>query len=124
MSPPKYSSRYPEIREVLDYAIANRGARYTLISGGKAVHWRQRAYHFRKILWGELNGMNPVPPIPTPYDGLRITVDPTDPTTVIIEINSADRIGTLVPLSPEIEPITDPLMIETLALKKKLFGEK
>lgn len=122
MSPPKYSSRYPEISGVLDYALAHGGARYTLTSGGKATHWRQRAYLFRKILWEELNANHPVPPLPTPYDGLRLTVDPVDPATVVIEINSPERVGTLTPLGTA-EPDEGPFTAEMLAFRAKLFGD-
>ncbi len=112
---PKYSSRYPIEREVLDYALANGGARYTLDTPGKAVHFRQRAYAFRKVLWGELNAANPSPSIPTPYDLITITADGCD---CIISIESASAKGTLAPLVTPSEPSA--LETEASDLAKRL----
>jgi len=91
---PKFSSRYPDVREVFDYALANGGARYTLDTPGKAVHWRARAYAFRKVLWGEINASGG-PPQPTPYDAVKITIDGS---TCIIHVETASGRGKLEPL--------------------------
>mgnify|MGYP007100043136 CR=1 FL=1 len=90
---PKFSSRYPDVREVFDFALAQGGARYTLDSHGKAVHWRSRAYAFRKVLWGEINpsGGNS----PTPYDAIKITIDGS---TCVIHLETASGRGKLEPL--------------------------
>lgn len=119
---PKFSSRYPDVREVLDYALANGGARYTLDTPGKAVHWRARAYAFRKVLWSEINaaGGNS----PTPYDAIKITIEGS---TCVIHVETASARGVLEPLLPGTSPVAEAnadlaeLEAEAEALRKK-FG--
>lgn len=120
---PKQSSRYPDIRQTLDFAIANNGARYTLKASGKATHWRMRAYYFRKLLFNELNAANIGPTVGTPYDGVILKIDPADPKTVIIEINSAERTGTLTTLDGTMPTkLTDPFEAEALRFIESLKG--
>lgn len=95
---PKFSSRFGPEREVLDYALSQGGARYTLSTPGLAKNWRQRAYHFRKVLWSELNSNNPSPPIPTPYDAIKIDVEEN---ICIIRLENARALGKLEPLGTE-----------------------
>ena len=119
---PKFSSRYPDVREVFDYALANGGARYTLDTPGKAVHWRSRAYAFRKVLWGEINasGGNS----PTPYDAIKVTIEDC---TCVIHVETASARGVLEPLLLGTFPIAEAnadlaeLEAEAEELRKK-FG--
>lgn len=123
---PKFSSRYPDVREVFDFALAQGGARYILDSTGQAKHWRARAYAFRKVLWGEINAAGGSPQ-PTPYDAIKITIDGS---TCIVHVETASGRGRLEPLlSPEpgsvVEKIVEAdfaeLEAEAEALRKK-FG--
>lgn len=113
---PKFSSRYPDVREVLDYALAQGGARYTLSSPGQAKHWRARAYAFRKVLWGEINASGGSSP--TPYDAVKITIQDS---TCVIHIETASGRGKLEPLQrgelqapaenpPDPDPFFSPLL--------------
>ena len=115
---PKFSSRYPDVREVFDYALANGGARYTLDTPGKAINWRARAYAFRKALWGEINASGTS--LPMPYDGVKITIEDC---TCVIHIETATTRGILTPLSGgEIKPVpaTDELESEAEDFAKRL----
>lgn len=56
---------YADVREVLDSALAHGGGTFQCPSHGAAVHWRQRAYRFRK-LYAETLG----PTKMSPYDVL------------------------------------------------------
>lgn len=40
---------YSDVKQILDAALAAGGGEYSLPTHGKAVHWRQRAYKFRKL---------------------------------------------------------------------------
>jgi hypothetical protein len=40
---------YADLQPILDAALASGGGSYTLPTYGQAVHWRQRAYAFRKL---------------------------------------------------------------------------
>ena len=118
---PKHSSSFTDVKEVIDFALANDGARYTLPDGGKATHWRQRFYYVRKIMRREFAEGN-VGPIVTPYDNVILTVDPNDPATVVITINKAK--GTLTTLDGSVPKIAaiDPLEAEARALRNSLQG--
>jgi hypothetical protein len=93
MSLAKHSSRFADVKEIFDGALSNNGAKITAETLGKAIRWRQRAYHFRKVLWGELNADNPVPPVPTPYDSLTIRVEHN---VCFVDIQTPDSMGLVV----------------------------
>lgn len=72
---------YADIRSVLDAALAAGGGTFRCDSHGAAVHWRQRAYRFRK-LYAETLG----PRAMSPYDVLilpRLLEDGCEVTIVI-----------------------------------------
>lgn len=46
---PNRLGMYADVKEILDQCIAHNGGSYALHSYGAAVHWRQRAYRFRKM---------------------------------------------------------------------------
>lgn len=109
----KFSSQYPDVREIFEFALQNGGAKYALASKGKATHWRQRAYTFRTRLRSELGG-------PTPYDAFTIRVDDC---TCFIEVNRpVGALSTLDGSIPVESPLveTDPLVVEAEALRAKL----
>lgn len=118
---PRHSSSFADVREVIDFALANDGARYTLPDGGKATHWRQRFYYVRKLMRREFAESNPGP-IVTPYDNVILTVEPSEPATVVITINRAKgALSTLDGSAPKIAPV-DPLEIEAENFKASLRG--
>lgn len=106
---PNFSSRFPDVRQAFDYALEHGGARYELKDRGAATHWRQRAYHFRKTLWKELNVGAPTP-VPTPYDSIVIRVEDR---FCLISIGDALSKGVLSPLN-ESKPETssEPLPLD------------
>ena len=92
---------YADVREVLDTALASGGGQYVLESYGQAIHWRQRAYKFRK-LFAELLGPNRE----SPYDRLILREPKPDTSTIVIVLGAAR--GTFIPNhevvpSPEME---------------------
>lgn len=67
---------FPDIKAVLDEAVARGGLRYTLDTRGKAVMFRLKAYHFRKITQKLAQVGAPAgSTAPTEYDGLHISLD-------------------------------------------------
>jgi len=118
---PKHSSSFADVREVIDFALANEGARYTLPDGGKATHWRQRFYYVRKLMRREAAEVA-IGPIVTPYDNVILTVAPEDAATVVITINRAKgTLTTLTGAKPKIAPV-DPLLAEADDFTARLRG--
>ena len=87
---------YTDVREILDAALRSGGGEFTLATHGAAIHWRQRAYKFRK-LFAETVAKD------SPYDGLTLPQIPAESSTVLIKLR-AQR-GTFVPLG---EPVAEP----------------
>jgi len=48
MSKPNRLGLYADVKQILDAALASNGGEFILSTHGEAVHWRQRAYRFRK----------------------------------------------------------------------------
>lgn len=69
---------YSDIKEVLDKAKAAGGGTYTLTSPSAAIHWRARAYHYRRLLY-KMRGE-------TPYDDLIVRI-PKGSSVCNIEVN-------------------------------------
>lgn len=87
MSLTKNIYAYNDVRVVLESALSMGGARYDLGASGKAVRWRQRAYHYRKLLIEADKAAHPDVPgyIPsTKWDTMSLTLDGT---CVVIEFN-------------------------------------
>lgn len=72
---------YADVRQILDAALAAGGGTFTLPTHGAAVHWRQRAYKFRK-LFAETVATSRM----SDYDRLTMPRIPPDSSTVIIRI--------------------------------------
>ena len=75
---------FADVKDILDAAIASGGGEVTLETYGKAVHWRHRAYTFRKMYALQVD-MN------SPYDRLTFRrvepgPDKTVPHSVLIDI--------------------------------------
>lgn len=68
--------QYNDVKEVLDYAVANSGGRYIMADRKTAIRWRQRAYMFRKLLREDMEVRRATLgfTVTTPYDDLLITL--------------------------------------------------
>lgn len=107
--------QYDDIRLILDEALAAGGGTYTLATHSAAVHWRQRAYKFRKAYAEAINGASK-------YDKLEFPRLNPNTSEVIIRLRKVRGIFT-----PNVEPIDqefdDPLEDFALNFAKKLEGE-
>lgn len=67
---------YSDVEKWLNLAVANDGAKFVLTSGPAATRWRQRAYHYRKLVrdansqTGRVELMNK-----SPWDGFVIRAE-------------------------------------------------
>lgn len=105
---------YADIREVLDGALAAGGGTFTCASHGAAVHWRQRAYRFRK-LYAETLG----PTRMSPYDVLVLPRLAHDSCEVMIVIRQTA--GVFTPANDGLAPTSnDELLEEAMALRRRL----
>lgn len=106
---------FADVREILDAALAHGGGSFECATHGDAVHWRQRAYQFRKH-YAEVLG----PKAMSPYDILVLPRLPADGKTVVITIRQTA--GVFKPAGPAIAHIegNDPLFEEALRLAGKL----
>jgi len=106
MSKPKSNrlGMYADVRQILDAALAAGGGTFECDTHGAAVHWRQRAYRFRK-LFAETLGLNKE----SPYDIIVMPRIPEDSSTVHITIRRS--IGTFKPLEGgrPFQPVMDEL---------------
>lgn len=106
---------FADVREVLDSALAHGGGSFQCATHGDAIHWRQRAYRFRK-LYAETIG----PKAMSPYDVLVLPRVPDDSATVIITVRQTA--GIFTPAGPRVDALADEedLMAEAQALLDKL----
>jgi hypothetical protein len=84
---------YDDIRQILDAALTSGGGQFDLPTHGLAVHWRQRAYKFRKLYAETLASDDSFSM--SPYDKLTMPTIPDDSATVVIKIREV--IGTFTP---------------------------
>jgi hypothetical protein len=84
---------YDDVRQILDAALSSGGGSFELPTHGKAVHWRQRAYKFRKLYAQTLASDDSFSM--SPYDRLTLPMIPDDSSTVIINIREV--VGTFTP---------------------------
>lgn len=107
---------YHDVREILDAALAAGGGTYTCESHNKAIHWRQRAYRFRK-LYAEVHGAKSA----SLYD--RLTMPRIAPEENFVRIILRQQMGVFTPLAggtPADILTGDDLLDEALALAKRL----
>lgn len=90
---------YDDVRQVLDAALKSGGGHFHLPSHGLAVHWRQRAYKFRKLYAQTLASDDSFSM--SPYDRLTMPQIPDDSHTVVINVR--EIVGTF---EPNREPYT------------------
>lgn len=103
---------FADVKEILDAALAANGGTYSLPTPGAAVHWRHRAYTFRKK-FAESLPANTL----SPYDRLSLPKLEKGQTEVRIVVREAS--GTFTP-NEVAEQASDPLLDEALALASKL----
>lgn len=101
---PNRLGMYADLRPILDAALLHGGGTYECADHGQAVHWRQRAYQFRK-LFAELYGLREF----SIYDKIIMPRVPPESSTVTIRIREAA--GTFTPAG---DPIAEPLMGDDL----------
>lgn len=77
MSKASRLTRFADVKQVLDQALASRGGTFTLATHGEAVHWRHRAYTFRKQFAEAIDGR---------YDVLQFPRIPAESSTVVIRM--------------------------------------
>lgn len=107
---------YADVRQILDAALAAGGGEYDLGDYGQAVHWRQRAYRFRK-LYAETLG----PKAMSPYDVLVLPRLDESSCEVVIGIRQAA--GVFKPADDGLAPTTNDDLLEAAdALRRRLDG--
>jgi hypothetical protein len=84
---------YDDVRQVLDAALQSGGGSFELPTHGKAVHWRQRAYKFRK-LYAEILASDKSTAM-SPYDRLTLPKLLDDSCVVVIKVR--EMVGTFIP---------------------------
>lgn len=109
---------YNDVRQILDAALASGGGSFELPTYGQAVHWRQRAYKFRK-LFAEILGTDAM----SPYD--RLTMPRVEEGTSTVTIDVREIIGTFKPNREPSEGVMvpvpgDPLFEAAAGLAKKI----
>lgn len=80
-------SQYLDVQQILDQALTSGGGEYALATHGAAVHWRHRAYTFRKRFF-EATGQ-------TKYDALSLKRVAPESSTVVIQV--VRPAGTFIP---------------------------
>jgi hypothetical protein len=106
---------YADLQPILDAALAAGGGSYTLENYGQAVHWRQRAYRFRK-LYAETVSMV------SKYDQLTLPRIEEGSSTVHIRMNVPKGTFAAAQVAPVFEPFDDDLESEAEAFAKRLAG--
>jgi len=84
---------YADVRQILDAALQSGGGTFDLPSHGAAVHWRQRAYKFRKLFAETMTDRETF--AMSPYDRLTMPQIPDDSSTVVINVR--EIVGTFTP---------------------------
>lgn len=109
---------YADIRFVLDQALASGGGSFQCATPGAAVHWRQRAYKFRK-LYAETLG----PRAMSQYDVL--VLPRLAPDSCVVEIQIRQHAGTFIPNEDVgLAPTTNDELLEAAeSLARKLGGQ-
>lgn len=113
---------YEDVKTILDAALAANGGTFELATHGKAVHWRQRAYKFRK-LYAEVHGVKTA----SKYDRLTLRKIAEGSSTVVISIMAENMRGVFTPSDPNFVPpgevADDDLLNFAENLAKKIQGE-
>lgn len=104
--------QYDDVRTILDVALSTNGGEVELPTHGEAVHWRQRAYRFRK-LFAETISAN------SPYDKLSFPRIEEGSRKVLIKVGVTKAVFT--PANSVAAPIdeSDPHLQASLAIARK-----
>ena len=83
----RHLGMYRDIKRAFDTCLIQGKITLAFPTGGKASHWRMRAYYYRKLLhekqaidFGEAIGSTQ-----TEYDSIRMKIDKENPTRVELE---------------------------------------
>ena len=104
---------FSDVQQILDAALASGGGEYELESYGAAVHWRQRAYRFRKLFAEAVSHISK-------YD--RLTFPSIRPGTATVHIKLIEAKGIFKPAG-EPRP-TDLVDSDDLLSAAELFAKK
>jgi hypothetical protein len=111
---------YDDVRAILDTALTSGGGQFDLPSHGLAVHWRQRAYKFRKLYAQVMSSGDDF--AMSPYDKLTMPTIPDDSSTVVINVR--EIIGTFTPNREPSAPIEMPVVGDDLLEVAKSVAAK
>lgn len=107
--------QYADVRAVFDAALTRGGVRYELPTEGAATHWRQRAYHFRRLLFQinrEQYASTPGILPSTPYDAITLRRE-----GCVIVVTTNRPLGQITSLDGQpltLEPADEPADAELL----------
>ncbi len=96
---------YDDVRQILDAAMQSGGGEFALTTYGQAVHWRQRAYKFRKLYAETLSSDKSL--AMSPYD--RLTMPRIDKDSTIVVIKVREITGTFTPNREPYAPVDMPV---------------
>lgn len=107
---------YADVRSVLDAALSAGGGTFSCETHGAAVHWRQRAYRFRKA-YAETLG----PKAMSPYDVLVLPRLAPGSSDVVIEVRQMG--GVFTPANDGMAPTSNDELLEAAeGLRRRLEG--
>lgn len=103
---------YSDVRAILDAALAAGGGEYECATHGEAIHWRQRAYRFRKLF------AETIAPRESHYDSIVMP----RPQESIVRITVRQQVGVFRPAEGQAPPVfdDDPLADAAAALAAKI----
>jgi hypothetical protein len=115
---------YDDIRPILDAALSSGGGRLELASRGMAIHWRQRAYKFRK-LYAQILASDDSFSM-SPYDRLTMPTPPDEgePDDNVVIINVREATGTFTPNREPYVPVDIPVVGDELLDVAKEIAKK
>lgn len=114
-TPAQISSKFADVKAILDQALSSGGGIFTALTPGQAVQFRQRAYTFRKAFREACKTEV------SPYD--RITLRKLEPGETAVRIDFIVQKGTFTPNEPSAptpDPSDDLFLGEALALRERL----
>lgn len=103
--------QYDDVRVILDAAIAAHGGEVELPTHGEAVHWRQRAYAFRKMYAEHISAASP-------YD--KLTLPRLTPASNIVVIKVSHQPAVFRPKVKPTAPADDELLNYAESLAKDI----
>jgi hypothetical protein len=117
---PNRLGMYDDVRQILDAALASGGGQFVLPTHGLAVHWRQRAYKFRKLYATTLATDKSL--AMSPYDRLTMPMIGDDSSTVVINVREV--VGTFTPNREPYNAVEVPVIGDDLLEAAKDIAKK